>query len=67
MTRFDVFRIATCVVALACAPVTHAADGNPAAGKAKTYMCAGCHGIGGYKTVYPEVYHVPKLGGQQAA
>ena len=27
-------------------------------------MCAGCHGIPGYKTAYPEVYPVPKLGGQ---
>ena len=27
-------------------------------------MCAGCHGIPGYKTAYPDVYHVPKLGGQ---
>jgi cytochrome c553 len=27
-------------------------------------MCIGCHGIPGYKTAYPEVYHVPKLGGQ---
>jgi cytochrome c553 len=30
-------------------------------------MCVGCHGIPGYKTAYPEVYHVPKIGGQQAA
>jgi cytochrome c553 len=30
-------------------------------------MCAGCHGIPGYKTAYPEVYHVPKLGGQSPA
>jgi len=30
-------------------------------------MCSGCHGIGGYRTVFPEVYHVPKLGGQHAA
>jgi cytochrome c553 len=30
-------------------------------------MCAGCHGIGGYKTAFPEVYSVPKLGGQHAA
>jgi cytochrome c553 len=30
-------------------------------------MCAGCHGIPGYKTAYPEVYHVPKLGGQTPA
>lgn len=27
-------------------------------------MCIGCHGIPGYKTAYPEVYHVPMLGGQ---
>lgn len=41
--------------------------GDAAAGKTKTSMCIGCHGIGGYKTVFPEVYHVPKIGGQQAA
>ena len=45
-----------------------AADaGDAAAGKKKTSMCVGCHGIGGYKTAFPEVYHVPKLGGQHAA
>jgi cytochrome c553 len=44
-----------------------AAEGDAAAGKGKTSMCAGCHGIGGYKTVFPEVYHVPRLGGQHAA
>jgi len=53
---------------LAVAPPLHAAEaGDPVAGKNKTTMCAGCHGIGGYKTVFPEVYHVPKLGGQHAA
>jgi cytochrome c553 len=30
-------------------------------------MCIGCHGIAGYKTAYPQVYHVPKLGGQNPA
>jgi cytochrome c553 len=30
-------------------------------------MCAGCHGISGYKNVFPDVYSVPKLGGQHAA
>jgi len=30
-------------------------------------MCIGCHGIAGYKTAYPHVYHVPKLGGQNPA
>lgn len=28
-------------------------------------MCIGCHGIDGYKTAFPVVYHVPKIGGQQ--
>jgi cytochrome c553 len=28
-------------------------------------MCDGCHGISGYKTAFPNVYHVPKIGGQQ--
>ena len=28
-------------------------------------MCEGCHGIAGYRTAYPDVYSVPKLGGQQ--
>lgn len=43
-----------------------AAEGNPAAGSEKNSMCAGCHGIPGYKTAFPEVYSVPKLGGQHA-
>jgi len=30
-------------------------------------MCEGCHGIADYRTAYPEVYPVPKIGGQQAA
>jgi cytochrome c553 len=33
----------------------------------KISMCIGCHGIPGYKTAYPEVYHVPKIAGQQPA
>ncbi len=41
-----------------------AADGNPQVGKQKTQMCEGCHGIPGYRTAYPVVYSVPKLGGQ---
>lgn len=58
-----------CVVAAAFVGggVVHAAEGDPAAGKEKTRMCAGCHGIAGYKTAFPEVYSVPKLGGQHAA
>jgi cytochrome c553 len=42
------------------------AEGDAAAGKQKTAMCEGCHGIPGYKTAFPFVYNVPKLGGQHA-
>lgn len=37
--------------------------GDPEAGAIKSYTCTGCHGIPGYKNVYP-TYHVPKIGGQ---
>ncbi len=46
------------------APVS--AAGDAAAGSKKTEMCQGCHGIEGFRTAYPEVYSVPKLGGQSA-
>ena len=42
------------------------AVGDPKAGHLKTSMCAGCHGIPGWRTAYPSVYSVPKLGGQHA-
>ena len=45
----------------------YAAEGNAAAGARKNSMCEGCHGIPGYKTAFPEVYSVPKIGGQHAA
>ena len=45
-----------------------AAAGDPVAGKAKAVaICSGCHGVPGTKTAYPEVYLVPKIGGQNAA
>ncbi len=40
--------------------------GNPIAARGKVSMCIGCHGISDYRTAYPEVYRVPKLGGQNA-
>ena len=42
------------------------AAGDVEAGKVKSYTCTGCHGIPGYKNVYP-TFHVPKIGGQNAA
>jgi cytochrome c553 len=41
--------------------------GDAQAGAKKNAMCIGCHGINGYHTGFPEVYHVPKLSGQSAA
>lgn len=41
--------------------------GNAAAGRKMASMCIGCHAIPGYRTAYPYVYHVPKIGGQQPA
>ncbi len=60
------------LIVAAAAGVTFAAsavalaDGDAAAGKQKNAMCQGCHGIPGYHTAFPAVYHVPKLGGQHA-
>jgi cytochrome c553 len=61
-------RIRFIVAALAAALATTAqAAGDPAAGQQKNFQCKGCHGIPGWKTAFPEVYQVPKLGGQHAA
>lgn len=54
---------------LAIAAGTALADGGPPKGDAeaarsKISMCIGCHGIPGYRTTFPDVYPVPKLGGQ---
>ena len=44
-----------------------APKGDPAAGRGKALaVCSGCHGVPGTKTAYPEVYLVPKIGGQNA-
>jgi cytochrome c553 len=47
------------------APAAAAPAGNAALGQKKVYQCQGCHGIAGWKTAFPEVYSVPKLGGQK--
>ena len=41
--------------------------GDPAKGREKIQMCAGCHGIVGYRTAFPEVYTVPRISGQHAS
>lgn len=51
--------------ALAAPALAQAPAGNAEAAKSKISMCIGCHGIPGYKTVYPHVYRVPMITGQQ--
>ena len=64
MTRsFAIVLLATLLSAAASAQ-TAAPAGDPVKGRDKTRMCEGCHGIEGWRTAYPEVYRVPKLGGQ---
>jgi cytochrome c553 len=55
-----------CVFVLTTLAVPAQAAGDPKVGQTKTSMCAGCHGIPGWRTAYPSVYSVPKLGGQHA-
>jgi len=43
------------------------AEGDPSRGRARAQMCEGCHGIADYRSAYPQVYPVPKIGEQQAA
>ena len=57
-------RSALLFFALGYVAVVHAA-GDPVAGARKNGMCQGCHGIPGYRHVYPD-YRVPRLGGQHA-
>ena len=58
--------IALCASVLLVLAVPVQAAGDTKAGQLKTSMCAGCHGIPGWRTAYPSVYSVPKLGGQHA-
>ncbi len=51
---------------LALSLSAQAAEGTATAGAQKKSMCEGCHGIAGYRTAYPSVYEVPKLGTQLA-
>lgn len=69
MSKVTTLALAAAMTAMigASAAVAQEPKGDAAAGKKRVAMCEGCHGIPGYKTAYPVVYHVPLLGGQQAA
>jgi len=57
-------RFILAAILAATSTATWAVDGNAEAAKQKISMCVGCHGIPGYRTAFPSVYQVPKLGGQ---
>jgi len=52
-------------IALAATACCAQAAGDAAAGKNKVFQCQGCHGIPDWKSAFPEIYRVPKLGGQK--
>jgi cytochrome c553 len=53
------------LLVLAAPALAQVPAGNAEAAKSKISACIGCHGIPGYKTVYPHVYQVPMITGQQ--
>jgi cytochrome c553 len=66
MKKNILFAAIALVPVLACAQ-TPIIKGDAVAGKVKALaICSGCHGIAGTKTAFPEVYLVPKIGGQNA-
>jgi cytochrome c553 len=71
MKRIAFIASAAAGLILAAAPFTAFAQAPAPAGDAKAgaqliQRCQGCHGIAGLRTVYPEVYHVPKIAGQHS-
>jgi cytochrome c553 len=67
MIRSYAIAILAMLLSAAATAQTAAPAGDPVKGRDKTRMCEGCHGIEGWRTAYPEVYRVPKLGGQHEA
>jgi cytochrome c553 len=64
MTPSYAIALLATLLSAAVSAQTPAPAGDPVKGRDKTRMCEGCHGIEGWRTAYPEVYRVPKLGGQ---
>lgn len=56
--------VASCAIVGSAFAADAAPVGNAEAAKSKISMCIGCHGIKGYKSSFPEVYHVPMIAGQ---
>jgi cytochrome c553 len=70
VTRFLLAAVAAAITAASTsgpASAQGAPVGDAAKGAQKTLMCTGCHGIDGWRTAFPEVYRVPRIGGQHEA
>jgi len=58
---------ALAALALSGGALAQAPAGDAGRGREKVQMCQGCHGIEGWRTAFPEVYHVPRIAGQHTA
>jgi cytochrome c553 len=62
-TRILALAAGLCMAAASLA--SQAADDNKVTVENRLAQCQGCHGIPNWKTAFPQVYRVPKLGGQK--
>jgi cytochrome c553 len=70
MKRIAFIASAVAGALLGASPISafaQAAAGDAKAGAQLLQRCQGCHGIDGWRTAFPEVYKVPKIGGQHTA
>jgi cytochrome c553 len=58
------FLLLTAALALPLAATAQDKKAAPDSGAAPVSMCIGCHSIPGYQASFPQVYKVPKIGGQ---
>jgi cytochrome c553 len=68
LTRMHPRRILALAAGLCMAAASlasRAADDNKVTVENRLAQCQGCHGIPNWKTAFPQVYRVPKLGGQK--
>jgi cytochrome c553 len=66
VAKFPMLLTMAVLAGAACSASAADLVGNPIAARGKVAMCIGCHGIADYRTAFPEVYRVPRLGGQNA-
>jgi cytochrome c553 len=59
--------LATAIALASAAMTAQAADNNKVTIENRIAQCQGCHGDPDWKTAFPELYRVPKLGGQKPA